>query len=274
MVAYGNLTLDGTNLAFSGFLSDVHNPAAPLALQKIYRGAATDVDARRLAHQFADDIIGILSGGQAGIAQTADRIRQRATGNEIWLMDYDGANQHQLSHLKSIALTPRWSPDATRVAFTCYEPWRGVTSAQICIYSTSSDRLIAFPGIAPERIQLPLHSLQTAPKLRSCPVKTATRRFMFPMPVARIFIASRSPRASVLHLRGIPRPGKQIVFVSDRGGDPVLYLANSDGSNVEKLGHAGHGLRRRSRVVAKWTADRVQLATPGAATTISTSWTL
>src|SRR5271155_2631531 len=70
MVAYGNLTLDGPNLAFAGFLSDVHNPTAPLALQKIYRGAATDADARRLAHQFADDIIGLLSGGQSGIAQT------------------------------------------------------------------------------------------------------------------------------------------------------------------------------------------------------------
>ena len=27
-------------------------------------------------------------------------------------MDYDGANAHQLTHLKSISLTPRWSPDA------------------------------------------------------------------------------------------------------------------------------------------------------------------
>jgi TolB protein len=32
-----------------------------------------------------------------------------------------------------------------------------------------------------------------------------------------------------------PKTGKQIIFVSDRGGEPVLYLANSDGSNVEKI---------------------------------------
>ncbi len=70
MVAYGNLSVDGTNLAAAGFLSDVHNPTAPIALQKIYRGAATDADARRLAHQFADDIVANLSGGLPGIAQT------------------------------------------------------------------------------------------------------------------------------------------------------------------------------------------------------------
>ena len=32
-----------------------------------------------------------------------------------------------------------------------------------------------------------------------------------------------------------PKTGKQIVFVSDRGGNPGLYLSNSDGSNVQKL---------------------------------------
>ena len=32
-----------------------------------------------------------------------------------------------------------------------------------------------------------------------------------------------------------PKTGKQILFVSDRGGEPVLYLSNSDGTNVEKI---------------------------------------
>ncbi len=98
MVAYGNMTEDGANLAVAGFLSDVHNPTAPLALQKIYRGAATDSDARHLAHQFADDIIGVLSGGLPGIAQTQIAYVSEKSGNkEIWVMDYDGANQHQVS---------------------------------------------------------------------------------------------------------------------------------------------------------------------------------
>ena len=138
MLAYGNLSIEGSNLAAAGFLSDVHNPTAPIALQKIYRGAATDADARKLAHQFADDIIGRLSGGLAGIAQTQIAYISTKSGNkEVWAMDYDGANQHQLTHLKSVALTPRWSPDATRIAFTCFVPYRGITSPQICIFSTA-----------------------------------------------------------------------------------------------------------------------------------------
>src|SRR6185437_9853949 len=63
MLAYGSMAMTGTNLAVSGFLSSVQSPASPPAIQKIYRDAATDVGARKLAHQFADDIISLLGGG-------------------------------------------------------------------------------------------------------------------------------------------------------------------------------------------------------------------
>jgi len=234
MVAYGNLSTDATGMAFAGYLADVHNPTAPLALQKIYRGAATDADARRMAHQFADDIIGVLSGGQPGIAQTKIAYASERNGNkEIWVMDYDGANQQQLTHLKSISLTPRWSPDATRIAFTCFAPYRGVTSAQICIYSTASDRLIAFPRYrgtngspawSPDGSEIAfMSSLNGDPEIYVSDTTGAhLHRITFAAGV------STSPAWN-------PKTGKQMAFVSDRAGSPVLYLANSDGSDVEKL---------------------------------------
>lgn len=234
MVAYGNLSADGTNLAFAGFLSDAHNPTASPALQKIYRGAATDKDARRLAHQFADDIVSLLSGGQTGIAQTQIAyVSARAGNKEIWVMDYDGANQRQVTHLKSISLTPRWSPDATRIAFTCYVPFRSITSAQICIYSTVSDRLIYFPRYrgtnsspawSPDGSQIAFMSSQNGdPEIYVAESDGARlHRITFAAGV------STSPAWN-------PKTGKQMVFVSDRGGVPVLYMANSDGSDVQKL---------------------------------------
>jgi TolB protein len=234
MVAYGNLTTDAAGVAFSGYLSDVRNSSAPLALQKIYRGAATDADVRKMAHQFADDIIGVLSGGQTGIAQTqVAYVSARGGNKEIWVMDYDGANQHQLTHLKSISLTPRWSPDATRIAFTCFAPYRGVTSAQICIYSTASDRLIAFPRFrgtsgspawSPDGSEMAFMSSQNGdPEIYIAEASGAhMRRITFAAGV------STSPTWN-------PKTGKQMAFVSDRGGSPVLYIANSDGSDVQKL---------------------------------------
>ncbi len=234
MVAYGNLAVDGSNLAFAGFLSDVHNPAAPLVLQKIYRAANTDGDARRLAHQFADDIVSVLSGGQPGVAQSQITFASARSGNkEIWVMDYDGASQQQITTLKSISLTPRWSPDATRIAFTCYVPFRGVTSAQICIYSTASRRLIAFPRFrgtnsspawSPDGSQIAfMSSLNGDPEIYVADTNGARlHRVTFAAGV------STSPAWN-------PKTGKQIVFVSDRGGQPALYLSNSDGTNAQKI---------------------------------------
>jgi TolB protein len=234
MVAYGNLAADGAGVAFSGYLSDVRNPAAPLALQKIYRGAATDADVRKMAHQFADDIIGVLSGGQMGIAQTQIAYVSARGGNkEIWVMDYDGANQRQLTHLKSISLTPRWSPDATRIAFTCFAPFRGVTSAQICMYSAASDRLLAFPRFrgtsgspawSPDGSEIAFMSSQNGdPEIYVSDAGGGHMR--------RVTFAAGVSTSPVWN----PKTGKQMAFVSDRGGSPVLYVANSDGSDVQKV---------------------------------------
>jgi TolB protein len=234
MLAYGNLSNEGANLAFAGFLSDVHNPTAPIALQKIYRGAAADADARRLAHQFADDIIGRLSGGLPGVSQTQIAYVSTKSGNkEVWAMDYDGANQHQLTHMKSIALTPRWSPDSTRIAFTCFVAYRGITSPQICLFSTASSRMISFPRFrgtnsspawSPDGAQIAFMSSQNGdPEIYITDADGSH--------LQRITFAAGVSTSPVWN----PKTGKQIVFVSDRGGDPVLYLANSDGTNVQRL---------------------------------------
>jgi TolB protein len=240
MVAYGNMSSTGTSLAVAGFLSDVHNPSSPPALQKIYRGATTDADARRLAHQFADDIVSLLGGGLPGIAQTQIAyVSARGANKEIWVMDYDGANAHQLTSLKTISLTPRWSPDATRIAFTCFVPYRGVTSAQICVYSNASSRLISFPRFrgtnsspswSPDGSQLAFESSQGGDPQ----IVTSDLNGGHLQRITDTVGVSTSPVWN-------PKTGNQIVFVSDRGGDPVLYMANSDGSNVQKIDLPGKG---------------------------------
>src|SRR5437879_12373563 len=145
-LAFGNLTVTDTSEEIQAWFNDVKNPPAPPVVGRVYHGDSNEEQTRRYAHQFADEIIARLSGGLPGVAATELAFVSGRSGNkEIWAMDYDGANQHQLTSLHSIALTPRWSPDADRIAFTCYPTAGSILSAQICVYSTVSSRLLSWP---------------------------------------------------------------------------------------------------------------------------------
>ncbi len=56
-------------------------------------------------------------------------------------MDYDGSNQHQITRLGSISLSPRVSPDGSRVAFSALTK----TGWEIMQYSLDLNRAVNFP---------------------------------------------------------------------------------------------------------------------------------
>jgi TolB protein len=244
-LAFGNLTAEGNDLAIQAWFQDVRNLAAPPIVGRVYRGAVTERDVRKFAHQFADEIIARLSGGVPGIASTQIAFASTRSGNkEIWTMDYDGANQRQLTSLHSIALTPRWSPDGSRIAFTCYPTSGAVLSAQICLYSTLTERLIAWPRY---------RGTNSSPSWSPDGTKIMFMSSMYGNPELFTADADGSHVQRITHSVGAstspswnPQTGQQVAFVSDRGGLPQLYTMDA--------------LRDRPGVVPQRAAPRFQLA--------------
>jgi TolB protein len=242
MLAFGNLTATGNDAQIQAWLNDVRDASRPPLIGKVYRGAATETQVRIFAHQFADEIISYLSGGLPGIASTQIAFVSNRSGNkEIWAMDYDGANQHPLTQLHTISLTPRWSPDASRIAFTCYaQPGSGsVLTAQICIWSTLTNKLVTWPRFqgtnsspawSPDgsRIMF-MSSMYGSPELFT--IESTGGR---PKRITYSTGASTSPSWN-------PKTGQQVAFVSDRGGLPQLYTMNADGSSPTKIDLADKG---------------------------------
>jgi TolB protein len=231
---FGNLTESSSEVGISAWLYDVRSPSTQSVVGKVYRGAPTDAQVRKFAHQFADEIVSKLSGGLPGIASTQIAFVSSRTGSkEIWVMDYDGTNQHPLTSLKTISLTPRWSPDASRIAFTCFAPASGLVSAQICMYSLDSGKVIAFarfrgtntsPAWSPDGSQIMFSSsMQSNPELYvTDPSGGHPKRITFSNG------ANTSPAWN-------PKTGQSVALVSDRGGIPQLYTMNSDGSSQSKV---------------------------------------
>jgi TolB protein len=235
MLAFGNVTVSGQDLVVEAWLYDVRNPVAPAVLAKRYRGEANEANTRRFAHQFADEVVSRLSGGLPGIASTQIAFVSDRSGNkEIWAMDADGANQRQLTSLRSIALTPRWSPDATRIAFTCFgEATPGVTSAQICMYSLDTRKPVSFARY---------RGTNSAPTWAPDGSRLMFMSSMHGDPEIFMINSSGSGLKRITYSAGAdtspawnPKTGQQVAFVSDRGGIPQLYLMSADGSNVEKI---------------------------------------
>ena len=142
MLAFGNLGAAAGKVTVQGWLYDVKNEKSPQVLGKQYTDNATSDAVRVIAHRFADEIIFRLGGGIAGIAETKIYFVSERTGHkEIWMMDYDGANQQQITHLGSISLSPRISPDGSRLAFSSINKggW------EIMMYSFDLNRMVSFP---------------------------------------------------------------------------------------------------------------------------------
>ena len=236
LLAFGNLSASGNDLEIQAWLNDVRNASLPPVIGKVYRGQVSDAQVRTFAHQFADEIIGKLSGGLPGIASTQIAFVSNRSGNkEIWAMDYDGENQHQLTQFHTIALTPRWSPDATRIAFTCYAPpgSGSVLTAQICIYSMLTNHLVSWPRF---------HGTNASPAWSPDGSQLMFMSSMYGNPELFVTDASGGHPKRITYATGAstspswnPKTGQQVAFVSDRGGIPQLYTMNADGSSETKV---------------------------------------
>ena len=236
LLAFGNFSVNASNVEIQAWLNDVRDSSLPPVIGKVYRGAATESQVRTFAHEFADEIIGKLSGGLTGIASTQIAFVSNRSGNkEIWAMDYDGENQHELTQMHTISLTPRWSPDTSRIAFTCFaQPGSSsVLTAQICVYSMLTNHLISWPRF---------RGTNSSPSWSPDGSQLMFMSSMLGNPELFITDASGQRPKRLTFSNGSntspswnPKTGQQVAFVSDRGGIPQLYTMNSDGSSQAKV---------------------------------------
>ena len=235
MVAFGSLSVQSDRIVTNGYLFDANNQQYPQVLAKQYSDAANEDSARQEAHKFADEIIFRLGGGIAGIAETKIYYVHAAGGNkEIWEMDYDGANQHAVTHLGAISLSPRVSPDNSRIAFSSL----GRDGFQIRVYSLLLNRMVNFsaaggtnlsPAWSPDGRSIAYSSSRSGdPEIWITDINGS---------VARRVTSFKGPDVSPVFN---PKTGSQIAWISGRTGLPQLYVMDSDGSGVQRMTDGGY----------------------------------
>jgi len=181
-----------------------------------------------LAHRFSNKLVSILT-GEVGIAESKIAYTANLTGKkEIFLVDYDGANEIRLTGDRSIALFPRWSYNGSKIYYTSFRSGHPRVYS-LDLQSGEKMSLFAFSGTNFSPMSSP-----TGEKLVFALTKDGNGEIY----------TSRPDGSGLQRLTHTPqedlsptwsRTGQEIAFVSDRTGKPQIYLMNQDGSNVHRL---------------------------------------
>src|SRR5258706_14607897 len=94
-----------------------------------YRGQVGALS--RIAYTVANELVRAMN-GRPGIFPSQIAYASNRTGvYEIWLMDWDGSNQRQITRHANLSILPSWSADNERMVYTSFFTARGTSDMYI-----------------------------------------------------------------------------------------------------------------------------------------------
>jgi len=191
---------------------------------------------RRAAHKCADLIYSRLSGESpffdSRIAYIAETGPKGARVKRLAIMDSDGANHRFITNGQSTALTPRYSPDYSKIAYLSYVDG----NPRIYVYDIGTGRQTLVT-----QSSNPTFAPRWSPD---------GRYLLYSMAIAgntdiyRVSASGGTPvrltDSPAIEVGGSYSPdGSRIVFESDRSGAQQCYIMDANGQNARRISFFG-----------------------------------
>jgi TolB protein len=203
---------------------------------------------RLYAHTISDEIH-VQQRALRGVARSkltfnSDRSGERMVGTvesrgvkEIYIADYDGENQRQVTTQRSLNINSSWSPDARSIAYTSYR--RGAPTIFISnIYQGTLEEPTkgaggqAFlPAWSPDGTRIAFTSTRDG----NSEIYVANRDGSGVRRLTNSAAIDTTPTWSPT--------GTQVAFTSDRTGTPQIYIVGADGLGLRQLTHESYADR-------------------------------
>ena len=205
--------------------------AGAVQLGKRYR--AQPAALARTAHMLSNELLRTLN-GRPGVFLTQIAFASNRTGKwEIWLMDWDGANQRRITFHNVLSILPSWSPDNERMVYTSFAA------------GTSDMYIITRHGGG--RVRLPTGlSLNTSATFSPVGSDIAFVGSVRGNPDIYLIkddgtnIRRLTTSGSIESTPEWSPNGRQISFTSGRSGSPQIYVMDAEGTNVRRISYDGN----------------------------------
>ncbi len=223
----------GMFVAFGWFYTTAPNMPSLQQAQvfgKIYTAALTEEGVVDAGHRYAADILAQF-GGKSLVGTRIVFVSNRTGAKEIWVMNWDGTDQRQLTRYRSISTFPSASPDGRVVAFTTY----AASYPAIQMFSLDTGRKLPFYN---QRASMNAFVSFTPDSKRIIFSSTAAGG------PAQLYMANadgsglhRVTSSSSIEVEAKINPvtGTDLVDVSGRSGLPQIYHMNLEGANMRRL---------------------------------------
>jgi TolB protein len=231
LLVTGEVREDGGRIVFDGKIYDVKSER--FIVGKRYQAEKNGL--RLVGHKMADELLKLH--GEKPIFTTKICFVSNRDGNdEIYMMDYDGANPTRITFNKIKDYMPAWSPDQRTIAFTSYRGTaaglylRNIYEGTETAVSTKGTNYSA--AFSPDGKKLAFSSTMLEDGNTD----------IFVMDLGTKKIKRLTYNGAVETAPSWSPTGREIAFTTDRlgTGNPQIYIMDAEGSNVRKASFGGN----------------------------------
>lgn len=225
----GTLERSATDIIVEVRIFDVVGQRALSA--KRYRSPVGDLP--RIAHRFADEILRVFTGITGPFESAIAFMSTRGgAGKDVYMLTFDSETPERLSDERGIAVSPSWSPDATRILFSSYRGGHP-SLREIDVKSRRSWQLVAASALSAGGAWSPDGSLVAASlEVRGNPEIVLLRP-------DGTFLRQLTESAAIDVSPSWSPDGREIAFCSDRAGGPQIFAVEVASGRVRRVTFAG-----------------------------------
>lgn len=216
-------------------------PSRQLIFNKRYRALPGQL--RYTSHHFAREIIQYISQAPAICLTRIAFCRGSNARTDVFVVDYDGAQEMRLTANRSLNLCPDWSPDNQEIAFTSYR------KGNQGLFSLDTGTGRVRPIIEMEGLNFGADWHPDGQELLLSLSRGGNPEIYRISPEGRIIKRLTVSKSIEISPSWAPN-GRELVFTSDRTGSPQLYIIDNEGTGRRRITFEG-----RYNDSADWSPD-------------------